>query len=135
MERAMTESRHAIPRSSVVKVAFAGSFVLTAVLVLARMAGVLPMPQDMSPAGAIALCAGLTVLLAVTSVWYLARTDEHDLHANLWSMTWAWIAGALIAIDWAILHAARLAPTPDAMAILLVSAGVMVVVWLWLRFR
>lgn len=131
----MTEQKRAIPRSNVMKVVFVGSFVLTAVLILARATGILPMPQDMAPAGAIALCAGLTILLAGTSAWYLARTDEHDLHANLWSMTWAWIAGALITIDWAILHAARLAPAPDAMAILLVSAGLMVAVWVWLRFR
>ena len=50
-------------------------------------------------------------------------------------MSWAWIAGALIAVDWAILHAAGFAPVPDAMAILLASAAVAVAGWVWLRFR
>ena len=89
----MFDRKQSIPRRSVMKVTFAGAFVVTLILVPARTLGILPMPQDLTLAGAIALCGALTAVMVATSAWYLVRTDEHDLHANLWSMSWAWLAG------------------------------------------
>jgi hypothetical protein len=131
----MAEQENFMPRNKVMKVTAIGAFVLTAALMAARAAGVLPMPQDMSPPGAIAFCVAMTAAIAGFCGWYFTRTDEHDLHANLWSMTWAWISFALITVDWAVLHVAGLAPVPNAVWILLASAAIAAGIWAWLRFR
>jgi hypothetical protein len=72
------------------------------------------MPQDMSPPRVIAFCVAMTAAIAGFCGWHFTRTDEHDLHANLWSMAWAWTSFALITVNWAVLHVAWLAPAPNA---------------------
>ena len=135
MEHKMAEPKTGVPRNQAMKAMTLASLGLLAILVLARVTGILPIASDMSPIGAIAFCTAMSLAILGSFGWYLRRTDEHDLHANLWSMVWAWISGALITIDWSILHIAKAAPRPDAMAILLVSTAVAAVIWLWLRFR
>jgi hypothetical protein len=135
MERAMAEPDRLIPRNRVMKVMTIGAFVVTGLVLLARFAGVLPMPQDMSPTAIVVFCVVISSAVIGFSFWYLTRTDEHDLHANLWSMTWAWIASAVITVDWAALHIAGLLPPPDAVTILLATAAVAGSAWVWLRFR
>jgi hypothetical protein len=135
MECNMAEQSKAIPASSVMKRTMIGSFLLIAATVLARIAGVLPMPQDQPPIIVIIFCTTMTLAMLWMVGWYMRRTDEHDLHANLWSMMWAWVANALITINWVILQAAGIIGAPDAMHILLASAAVAALVWAWLRFR
>lgn len=131
----MVEPEKSQPANGAMKATLKGAFALMAILVLARMAGILPMPRNMSPAGVIAFCVAMTSAIFAVAGWYLKRTDEHDLHANVRSMAWAWFAGAVMTIDWAILHEAGVAPRPDAMLILVASAVLAAGTWLWLRFR
>lgn len=135
MEHKMTEKKNRLPRDRAMKVMLQASFGLAVIMLLGRFAGIIPTAAEMSPAGAIFTCAVLSIFLIGLFGWYLARTDEHDLHANLWSMAWAWIGGALLAVNWTILHIAGVAPRADAGAIFLASAVLAMVVWLWLRFR
>lgn len=135
MEEKMADQKTGVPRNHAMKVMTLSSLGLVAVLLLARFAGILPIASDMSQTGATVFCAAMTLAVLGGFGWYLRRTDEHDLHANLWSMAWAWIIGALITIDWSILHIAKVAPRPDAMIILLISSAVAAVTWCWLRFR
>jgi hypothetical protein len=135
MEPAMTEPRTRLPRNRVMALTMTAAAGTTALLMLARATGLLPMPQDMSLAGVIAFCVAITAAVVGSSIWYLARTDEHDLHANLWGLSWAWIASAVATVDWAVLHEAGQAPPPDPIMILLGSAAVAGLGWLWLRFR
>ncbi len=135
MEQKMTEHRRRLPRNQAMKVMTLVSLALLVVLLAARFVGILPLASDMTSGGAMAFCAAMTSFVAGSFWWYFTRTDEHDLHANLWSLSLAWIGGALVTIDWSILHFAGAAPRPDAMIILLVSAVVAVAGWGWLRFR
>jgi hypothetical protein len=135
METEMAEKTTGVPRSQAMKMMTLMSFGLLAILLLARIAGILPTAAEMTATGAIAFCTAMTVAILAGFSWYLGRTDEHDLHANLWSMVWAWISGALITINWSILSIAKVAPPADAMIILMTSSAVAAVAWAWLRFR
>lgn len=126
---------HKVPRNRAMVTTTIASFTLLVLLVGGRVTGLLPPANQMTPAGAIALCAAFTVLVGGGSVWYLVRTDEHDLNANLWSMTWGWIVASLVTLNWAVLHIAGLLVAPEPIAILLASSAVVLAVWLWLRFR
>ena len=131
----MIEQNKTIAANSIMKRTLIGALLLGAVAVLARVSGVLPMPQDMSPPVVIAFCTTITVALLFLTNWYLKRTDEHDRHANLWSMAWAWVIGALVTVNWAMLHEAGVAGAPNAIWILHASAAVAAGIWAWLRFR
>jgi hypothetical protein len=135
MEEKMADQKAGVPRNQAMKVMTLASLGLLAILLLARFAGILPIASDMTPTVAVAFCTVMTLAIFCAFDWYLRRTDEHDLHANLWSMAWAWISGALITIDWSILHIAKVAPPVDAMIILITSSAVAAVAWAWLRFR
>jgi hypothetical protein len=135
MEHKMAEQEKTVPRNKVMKTGIILATLFSVALIAARFAGVLPMPQNMSAGGVIALCVSLTAIVAGYVGWYLYNTDEHDLHANLWSMAWAWIASALITVNWSILHVGGLAPVPNALIIFLGSAVAAASVWAWLRFR
>jgi hypothetical protein len=99
MERKKAEQEKIIPRNKVMKITAIGVSTLAAVLVLARLGGILPMLQNKSPASAVTFCVVITVFVAGFMGWYFTRTDEHDLHANLWSMAWAWVAFTLITVN------------------------------------
>ncbi len=131
----MNNPKPRIPSNRVMTTTTVAALILLAVLVGARATGILPTANELSPAGAIALCAAFTALVGGGSVWYLARTDEHDLNANLWAMAWGWLASSLVTLNWAVLHIAGLVPVPDSIAILMVGTVVVLVIWLWLRFR
>jgi hypothetical protein len=131
----MSKPQSRLPRNRVMTVTTLGAIAVLILLMLARGAGLLPMPQDLSPAGTIGLCAGMTVLTGGFAAWYLARTDEHGLSANLWSMAWGWIGTVLLTVNWAMLHEAGLVPPPQAVYIILASAVPVLAVWAWLRFR
>jgi hypothetical protein len=135
MECKMAEQQKIVPRNKVLKVATLGALGLSAVLLLARLAGILPTAQDMSPAGAITFCVIMTAVTTAFAGWYFIRTDEHDLHANLWSMAWAWLVYMLLTINWFILHVAGVAPSPNALLILCTSTAVAAAIWAWMRFR
>jgi hypothetical protein len=135
MEQKMTEPQKTMSRNKVMKTAWLATAVLSAVLIAARLSGILPMANEMSAAGVIVLCVALTTVTAGFAGWYLRRTDEHDLHANLWSMSCAWIASVLITVNWGVLYIGKLAPMPNALAIILASAAVAIIIWIWLRFR
>jgi len=131
----MTEKQKNMPRNRAVTLVATVAGVLLGILLLAQATGVLPTADAMSPPVAIGFCALASVIVLGLSIWYFARTDEHDLHANLWAMTWGWIATVLLGANWVILHGARLAPPPHMMVALLVDGAVSVIVWLWMRYR
>jgi hypothetical protein len=135
MEQNMTEPQKTMPRNKVMKRSIVIATLLGVVLIAARLTGVLPSAQTMSPPGVIAMCATITAVVLAYVGWYLKSTDEHDLNANLWSMAWAWIGSALITVNWGVLYIGKLAPAPNALFIFLGSAILAAVIWIWLRFR
>jgi hypothetical protein len=135
MERRMTQAEKPMARNKVMKRGLIAATLLSAILITARLAGVLPVAQNMSPPGVIAFCIIITAVVVGYVVWYLTHTDEHDLNANLWSMAWAWVGSALLTVNWGILHVGKLAPAPNALIIFLGSAALAATTWVWLRFR
>jgi hypothetical protein len=135
MEHNMAEQKDSLPQGRAMKLMLLGSFLFGATIIIGRVTGIMPALSEMSPASAIGLCAVLTLSVLVGGGWYLKRTDEHDLHANLWSILWGWVSVSLITLNWHMLYVAKAAPIPDAMVTLLISAIVSLLAWLWLRFR
>jgi hypothetical protein len=95
----MAEREKIMSRNKVMKRGIIAATLFSAVLIAARLMGVLPSAHEMSPPGVIALCVTVTVVVSAYVRWYLTHTDEHDLNANLWSMAWAWIGSALITVN------------------------------------
>lgn len=135
MEQNMAEPQKTVPRNKVLRTSWALTAIFGAILIAARLTGILPMANEMSAPGVITLCVFVTAVTMGIAGWYLSRTDEHDLHANLWSMTWAWIASALITVNWGVLYVGKLAPVPNALTILLASTAIAAIIWVWMRFR
>jgi hypothetical protein len=134
-DRAQTDASKPLSRNRVMAGSSLAVVVVVGALLIARLAGVIPAPQEMSALGAIVTCVLGAASVVGFSAWYFARTDEHDLHANLWAMAWSWIASGVGTSCWVVLHAAGLAPVPDAVVILLGSSVVALATWVWLRFR
>jgi hypothetical protein len=134
-ERNMTEQNKNLPQGRAMKLMLLGSALFGGAILIGRITGIMPAPSDMSPMGAMALCAVITIATFAGGGWYLKRTDEHDLHANLWSIMWGWVSVSLITINWHILYVAKAAPMPDGMLALLISTIIAFITWLWLRFR
>jgi hypothetical protein len=135
MEQSMAEQKESLPQGRAMKLMLLGSVLFGGTILIGRITGIMPHPSQMSPAAAAALCLAITLAALFGGGWYLKRTDEHDLHANLWSIVWGWVSVSLITINWHILYIAKAAPLPDPMATLLVSTLVALGAWLWLRFR
>jgi hypothetical protein len=135
MEQNMAEPKKTVPRNKVMRISWVLTAMFGAILIAARMVGILPMANELSAAGVIALCVVVTAVALGIAGWYISHTDEHDLHANLWSMSWAWIASALITVNWGMLYIGKLAPVPNTLMILLASTAVAAVIWAWMRFR
>jgi hypothetical protein len=134
-ERNMAEQNKSLPQGRAMKMMLFGSALFGGTILIGRITGIMPALSEMSPTGAMALCAVITIATLAGGGWYLKRTDEHDLHANLWSIMWGWVSVSLITFNWHILYMAKAAPMPDGMVTLLVSTIIALIAWAWLRFR
>ncbi len=91
--------------------------------------------RALSPTVAIALATLAPLLVIAGMYYYIKKTDEHDLHAHLWSTSIAWLFLAAIVPSWWLLARVNLVPQIDGMVALFGSAIVGSIVWAWLRYR
>jgi hypothetical protein len=85
-------------------------------------------------AGGLIVLAGLIGFVALT-LFYMKRTDEHDMSANLWGGLYGWLFIMGAGPVWWMLHHSGLAGPVNLWALYFVSALVAAGVWGWLRFR
>lgn len=92
-------------------------------------------PRNFSPLSGILIVAVGSIGFLAFVGHYLKRTDEHDLSANLWSFSWAWLTFSVIAPAWWVLNHSGLAGPVNFWAVFGISAVVSGIVWAWLRLR
>ncbi len=91
-------------------------------------------PPVYSPVSAVLLLV-LGIIAVVPTVLYIKRTDEHDLLANLWGLTLAWLFMAFAGPAWWVFNRAGLIGPVDFWTLFFSSALVATLAWGWLRFR
>lgn len=87
------------------------------------------------PALAIALAAGLILMLVVGTWIYYRSVDELEWANNVIACFWGFNAFIIAFPVWLILHRGGLAPPPDTMIIYFGSALIALVAYCWKRFR
>jgi len=92
-------------------------------------------PRNFSPISGILIVAVGSIGFLAFVGHYLKRTDEHDLSANLWSFSWAWLTFAVIAPAWWVLNHSGLVGAVNFWAVFAISTIVSGIVWAWLRLR
>lgn len=88
-----------------------------------------------SPVAGIAIIIGGLIGYVALTVFYMKRTDEHDMNANLWGLSYGYLFFAGAAPAWWMLNHSGLAEPVDFWALYIISALVSASVWSWLRFR
>ncbi len=92
-------------------------------------------PPAYSPAiGILVVIIGL-VGISVVTFRYLKRTDEHDLLANLWGLTYGYMFLLFAGPAWWMLNHSGVVGPIDFWMIYFGSAVVAAVAWAWYRFR
>jgi hypothetical protein len=102
---------------------------------LGKIMDMFPEPEAISPLAAILIVAVVGTGVIASQIWFMMRTDEHDRHAHLWSMTFAWLSLAVVIPSWWILARASVTPPVNALFALGFSAIVATTTWAWMRYR
>lgn len=84
---------------------------------------------------AIILTAVYAVGMAISMIFYHRGIDDHEERAWLWAGLFGWYAFVFPAPAWMILASAKVVPPVDAFVLLVFSAIVNAIAWLWLKFR
>lgn len=86
-----------------------------------------------SPLSGTALSIVLLAIVPVPIIWYLHRTDEHDLRANLWGFTTGAITFMTMLPVWWLLNRSGLLVPPNVWLCYTASAVASGGAWIWLR--
>ncbi|HWJ71409.1 MAG TPA: hypothetical protein VNS79_15300 [Sphingobium sp.] len=133
-EKTASNSKHRhVLRTMFLLSAAVGIAIVAAVTLLNRS---LPgEPPAFSPSAGLFVVLGGLLGFAAVMAFYMRRTDEHDMIANLWGLSIGYLFFAGTAPVWWMLHHSGLVGPVNFWAVYIASALVASGVWGWMRFR